>query len=392
MVNACSQSVRLSMKILLVAGPLHREYGGVPQAVTGVASSLATLGHEIKLVVCGQSIKDSHLNSFFFDKLKKSGSEVQIYIRSKQSKYGSLLKFKEVKSLWNDMAKSDFIVLHQVFQLQYLALFFVLLLNGKPFAVMPHGTLTEYQRKQHRLRKFVFKLPTYAFLKSANGIFVATMQELEQLPKYLKEKGLIVGLGIEPQDKQSISKLIPPRIFSLLYMGRLAKKKRLDIALRAFALAKKDSQIDMNFIVCGTGEVNEITELKELVESLGIEKVVDFRGWVDSTEKQSVFFESSCFILTSEDENFAIAAAEALSYGIPCILSANVALASLVAKYNAGVVFQEITPNEIAQAIIKISTGDREVCKRLSLLASSELDWDVVAKQWESAIKSLVRQ
>jgi glycosyltransferase involved in cell wall biosynthesis len=148
----------------------------------------------------------------------------------------------------------------------------------------------------------------------------------------------------------------------------------------------------MNFIVCGTGEVNEITELKELVESLGIEKVVDFRGWVDSTEKQSVFFESSCFILTSEDENFAIAAAEALSYGIPCILSANVALASLVAKYNAGVVFQEITPNEIAQAIIKISTGDREVCKRLSLLASSELDWDVVAKQWESAIKSLVRQ
>jgi len=55
-------------------------------------------------------------------------------------------------------------------------------------------------------------------------------------------------------------------------------------------------------------------------------------------------------------------------------------------------VFQEITPNEIAQAIIKISTGDREVCKRLSLLASSELDWDVVAKQWESAIKSLVRQ
>jgi glycosyltransferase involved in cell wall biosynthesis len=290
------------------------------------------------------------------------------------------------------MAKSDFIVLHQVFQLQYLALFFVLLLNGKPFAVMPHGTLTEYQRKQHRLRKFVFRLPTYAFLKSANGIFVATMQELEQLPKYLKEKGLIVGLGIEPQDKQSISKLIPPRIFSLLYMGRLAKKKRLDIALRAFALAKKDSQIDMNFIVCGTGEVNEITELKELVESLGIEKVVDFRGWVDSTEKQSVFFESSCFILTSEDENFAIAAAEALSYGIPCILSANVALASLVAKYNAGVVFQEITPNEIAQAIIKISTGDREVCKRLSLLASSELDWDVVAKQWESAIKSLVRQ
>ena len=380
------------MKILLVAGPLHREYGGVPAAVTGVASSLATLGHEIKLVVCGQSIRDSHLNSNFFDKLKKSGSKVQIYFRSKESKYGSLLKFKEVKSLWSDVAKSDFIVLHQVFQLQYLALSFVLLLNGKPFAVMPHGTLTTYQRKQHRLRKFVFKLPTYAFLKSANGIFVATKQELVQLPRNLKEKGFIVGLGIESQDKQSKSNLISPQIFNLLYMGRLAKKKRLDIALRAFALAIKESRIDMNFIICGTGEVNEITEMKELVESLGIEEVVDFRGWVDSTQKQSVFYESSCFILTSEDENFAIAAAEALSYGIPCILSSNVALASLVAKYDAGVVFREITPHEISQAIIKISTVDREVCKRLSLLASSELDWDVVAKQWESAIKSLVRQ
>ena len=386
-----TQSVRLSMRILTVAGPLHREFGGPPMAATGIAASLASLGYQVKVLVCGQSVLDSEINSLFFNKLSHSGAEVQVLRRKKESKYGAVLKIHELASLWSDVDKSDFVILHQIFELQYIAILPILMLLKKPYAVMPHGTLTTYQRKQHRFRKLLFSPTTSLFLKLSKCIFVATEQEKIQLPRRLQGKGITVGLGIDLRDRQTGNPIHTTPTFNLLYMGRIAKKKRLDIAIQAFAYASKKSNLKMKFIVCGSGEEREVALLKKLVKDLEIQGEVDFRGWVDFTEKQLAFLESDCFILTSEDENFAIAAAEALAYGIPCILSSNVALASSVRKHGAGVVFEELDPLEIEKAIIEISKCDREVSKSFALEAASELSWEVIGKQWETSIKMLLK-
>ena len=379
------------MRILTIAGPLHREFGGPPMAATGIASSLSSLGYQVKIIVCGQSVADTQDNSIFFNKLSRAGSEVQILRRKKESKYGAVLRFDEFKSIWKDIKKSEFVILHQVFELQYLALFPLLLMLKKPYAVMPHGTLTTYQRKQHRIRKFLFSLSTYFFLNSSASIFVATEQERDQLPRYLKSKGNVVGLGIDTQDRQTGRAVQLTPTFNLLFMGRIAKKKRLDIALQAFALASKESNLRMKFIVCGSGDERDMVQLKNLAAALHIEADVEFRGWVDFNGKQLAFQESDCFILTSEDENFAIAAAEALAHGVPCILSSNVALASLVTKHSAGIVFEKLVPLEIEKVISEISKSDREVLRRASLRAASELSWDAIAEQWDSSIKFLLK-
>jgi len=379
------------MKILTVAGPLHREYGGPPMAATGVAASLAMLGHQVKVLICGQSVQDIQMNSVFFDKLQHSGAEVKVLSRRNESKYGARIRFHELKLIWAEVSKSDFVILHQVFELQYIAIFPIVIVLKKPFAVMPHGTLTTYQRKQHRFRKLLFAPATYSFLKSAKAILVATEQEKNQLPKFLQRKGSIVGLGIETRDRQTRNPANSSPTFNLLFMGRIAKKKRLDIAIQAFALASKKSELKMKFIVCGSGEERDLAQLKELVVALHIEAKVEFRGWVDFNEKQQAFLESDCFILTSEDENFAIAAAEALAHGVPCILSSNVALASLVTKHSAGIVFEELAPLEIEKAIKSISGLDRELVRNSSLRAASELSWESVATQWETSIQDLLK-
>jgi glycosyltransferase involved in cell wall biosynthesis len=381
------------MNILTVTGPLHREFGGPPMAATGVAASLSILGHQVKLLVCGQSIQDTQINSVFFYKLSQSGTEVIVLQRRNESKYGTVLRFHELKSIWRDVSKSELVILHQVFELQYIFIFPILMLLKKPYVVMPHGTLTSYQRKQHRLRKLLFYPATYSFLKSANGIFVATGQERNQLPSFLQRKGIIVGLGVDQPEQQNLNLTPKNQTFNLLYMGRIAKKKRLDIALQAFASASKKSNVPMKFIVCGSGEERDVALLKKLVIDLEIQAAVEFRGWVDFSEKQRAFLESDCFILTSEDENFAIAAAESLAYGIPCILSLNVALASLVAKHSAGIVFKDLLPLEIENAIIEISKIDREESRSAALRAASEISWDAISRQWETSIKRvLVRQ
>ena len=379
------------MRILSISGPLHREFGGPPMAATGAAASLSKIGYQVKMLVCGQSFRDSQLNSNFFNKLSQYGTEVQILQRRKESKYGAVLRYKELRQLWIDVSKSDFVIIHQVFVLQNLATFPVLLLLKVPYAVMPHGTLTTYQRKQHKFRKLLFSPGTYLFLKLSKAIFVATEVEKDQLPDYLNSKGISVGLGIELQHHEPQNQIHLTPKFNLLYMGRIAKKKRLDVALKAFALALKKSNLSMKFIVCGSGEERYVAQIKKLVEELQIESYVEFRGWVDLSEKKLAFSESDSFILTSEDENFAIAAAEALSHGVPCILSSNVALADLVAKHNAGIVFEELLPLEIEKAITELSKSDRSILKSSSLRAASELSWDSVAKQWATSITTLLK-
>lgn len=91
-------------------------------------------------------------------------------------------------------------------------------------------------------------------------------------------------------------------------------------------------------------------------------------------------------------KNFAIAAAEALAYGVPCILSSNVALASIVTEHSAGVVFEELDPHEIEKAISKVSTLDKQVSKNAALLAASDLSWEKIAKQWESTIETILQE
>ncbi len=379
------------MKILTVTGPLHREFGGPPKAANEAASYLAKLGHQVRTIVCGQSFGDTVINSGFFVRYSKTGVHTKILKRRGQSKYGTLIRWNELKSVWNEVAKSDIVILHQIFNFHYIAIFPILFFLRKPYVVMPHGTLTSYQRQQHWKRKLPFYPATYLFLRLAKGIFVATEQEKNQLPRYLEKKGIVVGLGIDTNYPQKRIPLESSSTFNLLFMGRIVKKKRLDIAIHAFASASKKSKLKMKFIVCGTGEESEIRILKKLVSVLLIESEVEFRGWVDFTEKQLAFQESDCFILTSEDENFAIAAAEALASGIPCILSSKVALASLVAKHRAGVVFEELDPFIIEKAITEIADTDKKIVQSCSLSAASELSWDAVCKQWETALQSFVK-
>lgn len=383
-------SVRLSMKILSVTGPLHREFGGPPMAVAGACSSLSNIGNQVKVVVCGQSFTDSQINSTLYNQLLSAGVVVCVFRRKKESKYGAFLKINELKSIWKSVGESEFVILHQVFELQHFALFAILKLQKKPYAVMPHGTLTRYQRRKHIFRKFLFSPFTYLFLRNSSSIFVATQQEKNQLPKYLQNRGHVVGLGIIKNLPKSSQKNKKRSTFNLLYMGRITKKKRLDIALQAFMLAKQASNQPMKFIICGTGPENEVNEIRKLARALNCESDVEFRGWVDATEKQLALSESDCFILTSEDENFAIAAAEALSNGIPCILSSNVAVSSLVLEYSAGEVFAKLDPNDIAELILRLSKMDKLALKHNSYEAAERISWDRIAVEWNNQIQTLL--
>ncbi len=98
---------------------------------------------------------------------------------------------------------------------------------------------------------------------------------------------------------------------TLLFVGRLAAQKRVDIILEAVSLAKDTWKL----ILIGEGE--EEGTLQELVRFLHIERQVYFMGWIDNPWE--TISGISAFVMASDYECLPLSAIESLASGIPVI-------------------------------------------------------------------------
>jgi phosphatidyl-myo-inositol alpha-mannosyltransferase len=97
----------------------------------------------------------------------------------------------------------------------------------------------------------------------------------------------------------------------LLYIGRIeVNQKGLDLLINA--IAKTDKEI--NLIIAGNGETNEILKLRTLISYLGLNNRVEFVGQVDGAKKVDLFKHAFATIIPSRFETFCIVALESIFY------------------------------------------------------------------------------
>jgi glycosyltransferase involved in cell wall biosynthesis len=108
-----------------------------------------------------------------------------------------------------------------------------------------------------------------------------------------------------------------------LYLGRLIKKKGIDILLKAFAQLTKETQLRVKLLIAGAGP--ERQTLEKLATQLGVSDKVIFLGPVPETVKKCIYQVSDVFvyvpIVETIPEEWPIAPLEAMSVGLPTIVS-----------------------------------------------------------------------
>ncbi len=105
--------------------------------------------------------------------------------------------------------------------------------------------------------------------------------------------------------------------FTILYAGRLASEKRVDLVIRAIArLCKKIPNI--NFVIAGTGPVE--AELRNLAATLHVKSAVKFVGFIKDTKVFSEIYNASdVFAIMSPAETQSLVAMQAMACGLPVI-------------------------------------------------------------------------
>lgn len=106
------------------------------------------------------------------------------------------------------------------------------------------------------------------------------------------------------------------RPFTVLYAGRLAKEKKIDVVLRAAAVAR-EAVPGIRVTVVGRG--TQEAELRALAAELGMEHAVSFLGFVPDDDLPAYYAESDVFAIMSTAETQSIVAMQAFACGIPVI-------------------------------------------------------------------------
>lgn len=147
----------------------------------------------------------------------------------------------------------------------------------------------------------------------ADGVICVSESVQHELENYLPPVTVTIPNGIK-KPKFLWEKKYFPDNKKFLYVGYLAKRKGLDVALKALGELKN---FEWTLDILGDGSQRE--ELENSVKELGINDRVKFYGFRDDAEK--FMSKAACLLFPSHQEGLPLTVNEALAVGLPVLAS-----------------------------------------------------------------------
>ena len=147
---------------------------------------------------------------------------------------------------------------------------------------------------------------------------------------------------------------ISPESRVLLYVGRLAREKNLNVLLEMAALAMNDDP-NVRLWLVGDGPARQ--DCVAQVRQLGIGDRVRFVGFVPRAEVDRYYAAADLFVFSSITETQGLVVQEAMSYGLPAIaVGGGGASAAIVDGENGFIVKND--PQEFSQTALRVLHQD----------------------------------
>lgn len=258
--------------------------------------------------------------------------------------------------------------------------------KGIPYIIVPRGSLTIMAQKQKRLKKKVANTLFFnRFAKNAVAIEFLTEMEMNNSEKVWQKNHIIVPNGVKMPTVHSNPSLERDNIH-LTFIGRLDPyHKGIDEFLKAFSnalpLIKNGQRCKIDFYGPSYKEV--LSNLRESVVDLGLESQITFHPEVHGKEKERILLKTDIFILTSRFEGLPMGLLEALSYGIPSVVTNETNLGQLISNNGAGF-SSTCNYKEIAINLIKMLNMTQHELNNMSKNAidfASKYNWDKIAAE-----------
>jgi glycosyltransferase involved in cell wall biosynthesis len=259
---------------------------------------------------------------------------------------------------------------------------------GKPVVSSVHGMLAhrELTNKSYKKRPYswLFERPSLA---RSNCLRALTEKEASEYRLF----GLRNPIAVVPTGVGRLARVDPAPLLSrfpelagkrvVLFLSRVHYMKGvLNLVESWRSVAAKHS--DAHLLVVGGDYAGTLAKAKELVSQSALEHSVTFAGVVSASEKLQALSLAKYFCLPSYSEGLSAAVLEALSIGLPVIIT-QACNVDGVARGGAGYVTSN-TPAELAETLSEALAADSAAWERMSCaaisLARTKYDWSILGK------------
>jgi glycosyltransferase involved in cell wall biosynthesis len=377
------------MKVLHVIPAIAPRYGGPSQVVIEMCCALRNLGVAAEIATTnadGRTDLDVPL-----DKLVRV-KNVPVYYFQRWGRNGYKFSWQLTRWLEKHLREYDLLHIHSIFCYASTVAAYYGRRFRVPYLIRPLGVLDVYPLRRGRWKKFAYLwLLERENLHSAAAFHFTSEVERDAscvlnspAARYVIPNGVPSDLWARPEGGDDFRSQYPSvgdqQI--ILFLGRLHPKKGLDLLVPAISCLAKKRQ-DFVLVIAGSGDESYQKLLRQQLKTHQINERTLMIGFVEGNQKIALLRNADVFVLPSYQENFGIAAAEAMAAALPVIISDQVQIHGEVAAANAGLVVPcKVEP--LVEAINQL-LDNPSLCKRMGAdgrrLVKERYTWDKVAQK-----------
>ncbi len=197
-------------------------------------------------------------------------------------------------------------------------------------------------------REIQFSLAMRLFDGAVAAVCEATRRNLAAAPLADPRRIVVVYNGAAPAPRDPTAQLPPREGFTFLWVGRLAPPKDPALLLEALALARREAD-DLFLWVIGDGVL--APGLHRLAGQLQLEPFIRFFG--ERRDVGNFLSAADAFVLCSRSEGLPVSLLEAMSAGLPAVVSSVGGAAEAVQICDAGIAVQKHDAASFARALLE---------------------------------------
>ena len=262
----------------------------------------------------------------------------------------------------------------------------------RPYVVTIHDMVHHKiggAKKTHALHFFAYKKVIEQAAKNAKKIITVSEYSKKDISHFLQvpsEKIDVIYEGksltteVSPQSVAEIKKryLLDKPYF--LFVGVLERKKNLVNLTRGFDYFLQKYKVKMDLVVVGKAD-SHYPEIKHKAMDIKHSSNLVFTGYVEDSELSALYKGAYAFANASLHEGFGLPGVEALSFGLPLLVS-NIDVFNEIYD-NAALYFNPLDPEDIGEKMnILVRDGQfYEQVQQKSFERSLLFDWEKTAEE-----------
>ncbi len=315
--------MKKQMSIGLVCPYNMAKGGGVQECVRALQRGLAAKGHQVKIITPVPRQKDfAHEEDVIYVGRARD-------IKSPFATVGQISVSLNTRTLEEVLEREKFDIIH--FHEPWVPIVSRQILSrssAKNVATF-HAKLPDTMMAK-TIEKVITPY-TRSIMNYLDGFTAVSNAAAEYVASLSDEHITIIPNGIHIP-KVKIPK-VSSRDNSILYIGRLERRKGVKYLIRAFASLLSNSP-ETKLIIAGDGP--DRAKLELLAAQLGVTKSVEFLGYISDEQKASLLKTSGVFCSPAlYGESFGIVLLEAMVYGLPVVAGDNPGYSGVMRDFGA---------------------------------------------------------